>query len=213
MLEKLGKSFWWVMGIVLFEILFGLVLFTSHTVRTQTAKEGLWIRETYGDETALIIRDRADAWYDTLVVQPQLEQTLRDYFIPTEQQRLNSRGLEDLGSGLWPWINQRIIALTDMLYWLFRRINLFLMWVPACLPAFFIAIVTGWYDRKIKQTNFKYASPAMHLYAWRAVGTLLGGTALSFLLPFAVWPEVYPFVIVAVMLLVGVSMGNIVKRI
>lgn len=213
MLEKLSKSFWLVLSIVLVELLLGLVLFSSDSVREKTATEGQWIRQCYGNDTAMMIRSRADAWYETLVIEPQLEQVLRDYFIPTEQQRQASRGLENLGSGLWPWIDQRIVALTDLLYWLFRRIQLFLMWVPACMPALVIAIIVGWYERKIKQTNFQYASPVLHLYAWRAVGTLFGCTILSFLMPFAVWPEIYPLIIISVMLLMGVSMGNIVKRI
>ena len=213
MLEKLSQSFWMVLTIILLELLVGLLLFSSDSVREKTATEGQWIRECYGNDTALMIRDRADHWYEKVVLEPQLEQVLRDYFIPSEKQRQASRGLENLGSGMWPWIDERIIAFTDLLYWLFRRVHLFLMWVPACLPAFVIAVISGWYDRKIKQTNFQYASPALHLYAWRAVGTLIGMTILSFLVPVAVWPEIYPVVIISVMLLVGMSMGNIVKRI
>ena len=175
--------------------------------------EANWIESSLGKSVSDGLQAKADDWYTKLIIDNKVEQHLKYAFIPTIEQRQRSRGLENLGSGLWPYISNRIEAVMDMIYWMMRRMALMLLWLPACLPVTLCAALSGLCLRAIKKTNFDIASSVQLNYSIRGalVCTLL--FLLSFLLPVALPPQIVPVVLVVVLVLLGWSTSNIAKRI
>ena len=210
-MKSLENSFWFVCSMILVLFSLGLLFASTDFIRGNMIKESKMVYRTLGEEATREIQERADRWYIATIEKPQVEEALM-MIIPTREERERSRGLEDLGSPLWPWVADRISCLMDMIYWLYRRVALLLVWLPACLPALVLSVVHGLLERKIKQTNFGYASPIVHRYSWRICGWAIGFFLLSFLLPIAISPEFIPFMIATVMVMMGMSLGNMVKR-
>ena len=206
-------SLWFWAMLLLLELGFALTLVSPDFIREQSVKEAIAVYETMGSEAAREVESRATAWYTAVMVEPEIEKTLRDYFIPSEQARRNSRGLENLGSPLWPYVDDRITCLMDLSYWVFRRLSLLVSWLVPCSVALVASVLCGRYRRLIKQTNFNKASGTRLMYSYKAMVITLMLFVMTFIAPFAISPVIVPFIIVGLMMALGLSIGNIAKRI
>ena len=166
-----------------------------------------------GEDMGTRIRNCADKWYKTLIIDNNVESHVRHFLIPSRVERDNSRGLEDLGDSLWPQVERRIVTMMDFIYWLMRRAVLLMMWLPACLPATVCSILGGLCLREIKKTNFDIASSVVFRYAIRLSGVITGLFFLAFLAPVTMPPIVIPIILCGVLILLGLSMSNMAKRI
>lgn len=213
--SKKGWSFFtWVL-IASLEILVIMLFVSADYMRTNTEVETQRVQASLGTEAVVEIQKRADGLYQRAVIEPDLEGWLRRLYIPTEEERARSVGLQNLGDdqGVWEWAEGRIQAFLDMLYWIFKRLSLFSLWVPVWIPAFFIAIRLGWLERAIKKTNFAYTSPFLLGMAKRSMGLCFFILITIFVIPMALYPEVVPVLFGTVVLLLGFGVGNIQKRI
>lgn len=207
------KAFLVTCGIIALEAVLAIMMLSPDMIRQSAGVEARWIYATSGADTARQIKDRADSWYSDVIVENQVEQRLVRYFIPTEEERALSRGMQDMGSWLWEPTRNRISALMDLLYWVFRRFALFIMWLPICFPSLLLAGAFGLLERQIKLTNFSYASPAVLRYAWRTCAFLTMGFFVLFLLPLPVHPILVPVIVSCVMMTMGISFSNLAKKI
>lgn len=213
--SKKGWSFFtWVL-IASLEILVIMLFVSADYMRDNTKVETQRIQTSLGTEAVLEIQHRADFLYQKAVMEPDLEGWIRRLYIPTEEEKARSLGLENLGDeqGVWEWAEERIEAFLDMLYWVFKRIALFSIWVPVWIPAFFLSARLGWIERAIKKTNFAYTSPFLLGIAKRSMGFCFFVLITTFVIPIALYPEVVPALFGAVVILLGFGVGNIQKRI
>ena len=209
----MNRLTWGVVALVLVEILFIVTLLTPKYIESNCLREAQWIENSLGTGTSDDIQKRADGWYTTLIIEPKVEQRLKYAFIPTHEERMRSKGLEDLGAGLWPIIANRVEALMDMIYWMMRRLALLLEWLPSCVPAGICAALSGLCVREIKKTNFALASSVKFNYSLKGVLVGLGLFFLSFLLPVSLPPQAIPIIMLMVFVTLGWSTSNIAKRI
>ena len=190
-----------------------LFLVSSDYARESTLKEGAWISASLGDETNVEIQRRADAMYENTVLQWDLDGWFRRLFIPSESERLHSRGLENLGETAFSVAVSRWEAFLDMTYWAMRRIALFSIWLPIWLPAFVISAMGGWLERAVKRTDFGYTSPFVFSYSWRTLVCAFLALVISFLCPTPLPPSLVPALLGVIAILLGLCFGNIQKRI
>lgn len=211
----MGKdtSIWTIAGIVLCEILLVILIISPAFIQRQTMFESKMTYEMLGEEAGDNIRNRADAWYQTLIIDNHVEEAITHFFIPTEVERANSRGLEDMGSTMWPRVRERISTLMDTIYWMMRRIAMLIDWMPAFAPAFVCAAGHGLLIREIKKTNFQLTSSVVLRYSVGSTKMMITILLLSFFLPLALPPFVVPTIMAAVLFAVGMSLSNIAKRI
>lgn len=211
----LTRSFWFWMVIFLLELAVVLLFVGSDYARQSTLKEGAWINESLGEETNRVIQRRADYLYKVVVLDTHLEQRLRDAYIPTEEEKARSVGLEALGTreGVWAYVEARIEAFLDMLYWYFRRAALFSIWFPIWIPAFVVACVCGLLERAVKKTDFGYTSPVIVSYAGQGMLLAVLTMGVSFLFPMPVPPVTVPCLLAVAAVLFGLVFGNIQKRV
>lgn len=211
--ERRNYSIFGLTMVVFAELAVICFLLSSDYARHSTLVEGGWIANQLGDGTNLEIQKRADWLYESTVVQWELNAWFYQLFIPTPEERENSRGLETLGEQWFPIAEERWSAFLDMVYWGMRRIALFSIWLPIWLPAFIMSALVGWLERAIKKTGFGYTSPIVFTLSWRTLFCTFLVLVISFLCPTPIPPVVVPALLGFVAILLGFAVGNIQKRI
>ena len=190
-----------------------ILLFTSHEFAArQTAKESAMVSAMLGKSTEEAIKQDATRWYGVLIADNNVEESVVNFFVPTKDEKANSRGLEDLGKGIFAWVERRIGVFFDLVYWSFKRISLLLVWLPLLVPLLFVSVFDGICQRNIKKENFGLASPF-----WQKFGTLgsvcvIGSLFLLFCIPFAIPPLWAPVLLALISIFSGIAVGNVQKR-
>ena len=211
-MDKVEKSFWLVIFVLIFEVAFVLLFISSDWIRWGVKKENQWIEGMYGEVPAKEIKEKTKDLYKTLVVEPKLKSKIYDYFNVDEAYRIPQAGLKKIHRWSYPWLLDRIDTFMMMLWWLLRRFWLFITWLSIGLPALGIAIAHGYWERKLAQTNFTFSSPILRLASWKLTCTMVGLSIVSFILPFPLPPGLVPIIVIGVAGLLGISLGNVAKR-
>ena len=211
-MDKVEKSFWLVLFVLIFEIAFVLLFISSDWIRWGVKVENRWIESLYGKEATDAITAKTKSLYGTLVVEPKLKSKLYDYFNVKEAYRIPQAGLKKIHRWAYPWLLDRIDTFMMMLWWLLRRFWLFITWLGIGLPALGVAVAHGYWGRRLAQTNFQFSSPILRLVSWKLTCTMVGLSIVSFILPFPLPPALVPVIVIGVAGLVGISLGNVAKR-
>lgn len=199
--------------IIIIELTFIIGFTSTAHIRRTSMEEDARITEVLGTETALLVEERADGWYKSVITDNHVYDLVWHFFIPTEEEKAKSKGLERLGEEVFELTKVRIDTLFDIIYWVFRRIALFSIWFWPLVPIFGLAFVDGFFTRRIKQTNFDFSSPFIHQWSWRACGWICFGMIVLFFLPFVISPVAAPVLIGIVGVTLGLSVSNVQKRI
>lgn len=77
--------------------MFWLTMTDSEFARKNTQAEGEMLERSFGTETAMAITNQADIWYDRYIVANDLEEKTLHHFVPTQEERNASRGIETMG--------------------------------------------------------------------------------------------------------------------
>lgn len=176
-------------------------------------KEAQKIERTLGTESVEWIRDRADSWYNATMIETGIYRTLYTVMIPTKRERESSVGLEGLGGPLWPWVEGRLTALMHVVYQVYARVALFLVWAPYMLILLIPSIWDGMMSWRIKRTNFDYASPIFHRYGVRGVMLITQIMLITFFAPVALSPLFIPLAMMATSIMLGLTVANFQKRV
>lgn len=200
--------------ILLTEICLSGFILPSDFIRRNADLEWQWVNDSLGPSTNARIDRMAGAMYDAVVLGPALEEKLRAWALPTERARqskslINPQKREEI----WNYYEERINVAFDTLYWFFRRLSLFIIWLPLWLPAIVIAVRTGFLERDIKKSGFAHTSPTIQHHAFKAIGGAVFVLLASFLLPVALPPVAVPVLYGIVVLLTGIACSNMQKRI
>jgi len=207
--------FLWLVSFV-FSLLaaFSLALISPDYARHMSASEAQKIESMLGINTLLKINDIAGSMYRS---------TMDDIDIGAISKSLEQADDEQAGEetkkrffnmkGVARWIKVRTEAFLDLTYWFFRRITLFVIWMPLWIPMLFIAMMHGYWDREIKKTNFGYTSPVRNQAARRGMRFITMLVMLFFVVPVALDPIIFPFCMMGATILTGTALGNVQKRI
>lgn len=202
-----------ILWILIIEIVVGIVFLSNNWIENLSHKEEILVESTLGVNTNNYAKNKAEAWHKSAIIDSGLYAELEYMLIPTEKEARNSRGLEKMGKGWFKWWGERIDSFSSYVYQVMYRTALLSVWLPYVLILFVPAIFDGVMSRKIKSTNFDYASPVLHRYGLRGSGFLLVGLGVSMFLPFSLNPMIVPIVFMTVCVLIGLSFGNMQKRI
>ncbi|PBU82125.1 DUF4400 domain-containing protein, partial [Escherichia coli] len=133
--------------------------------------------------------------------------------IPSEEERQKSKGMQDMGKGWFVWVKGRMEAFVNVIYQFYTRLALLAAWAPYMLILFVPAVYDGMMTWRIKRTNFDYASPVLHRYSVRGTMYLMAGLFIAFFIPIALDPVVIPMTMMTCCVLVGLTFGNLQKRV
>ncbi len=158
------KSVWLLCLALMLEIIAIGVLVPGDWTGRVISKEKQMIQNQLGAQTSYWIGKTSHRWYQSWIVDTQMEQSVRDFLIPTEKQRLRSKGMENMGGFWFVWVEDRIQAFFDVLYQVFTRFALMMVWLPFALILMLPALWDGLMTWKIKKTFEPYHSPLQHDY-------------------------------------------------
>ena len=98
------KSVWLLCLALMLEIIAIGVLVPGDWTGRVISKEKQMIQNQLGAQTSYWIGQTSHGWYQSWVVDTQMEQSVRDFLIPTEEQRLRSKGMENMGGFWFVWV-------------------------------------------------------------------------------------------------------------
>lgn len=189
-----------------------LTMTDSEFARKQTQIEGEKIEKILGLETANAITKKADQWFYELIEANQIEEKTLRHFVPTDEEKARSRGMETMGDWLFPLVEDRVVGTFDMIFWIFKRIALMLIWLPLLVPLSLVSLFDGVLQRRIKLENFAMASPLIQRIG--TLGSVFASCALllCFFIPYAIDPHIAPALLGIIAMLIGMSVSNMQKR-
>ena len=182
------------------------------TVETAMKAEHRLVTSALGQTSSDYVYSHAADWYRTIAVDWEMHRMLENMFIPTDEERARSKGLEEFGNYLFKYMHERLEAFWRGLYMLFTRMWVLFLWLPFIPIVVFPAINHGWQIRNIKRTNFDYASPTKHIYAVATIKALLVILLTLIVAPVPMTPLIYPAILMICGILAAVSVANIQKR-
>lgn len=202
-----------VLWLVMIQLAVLLVLIPSDLTQRAIEKETQYVQRSLGLHSQKWINDKAANWYQTSLIDSGVYESVYNHLIPTQAQKDASRGMEKMG-GLWfDWVEGRLEAFGVIIYQFYTRLALLLMWLPYMLVLLIPALYDGAMTRKVKLTNFDYASPVVHRYSIRSVWVIATGMSVLFLAPIAIDPIYIPVALMVSCVLMGLAVGNLQKRI
>jgi hypothetical protein len=207
------KPLWLVALLLMVEVLVILLLVPGDWTNRAIDKETSLVEANLGIDTRKWIEDKADRWYQSAMIDSGFYDAMYYTLIPTEQQRANSRGMENMAPWWFRWLKDRMEAFANVVYQFFTRSALFAVWAPFMLILLAPAVHDGMMTWRIKRTNFDYASPVVHRYSIRFTGYLLMGLGIAFFAPIALNPLIIPIVMMICCVLIGLTIGNLQKRV
>ena len=208
------KKPWYIITIILFlEIIVIFLLVPGDHTERVIIEENKLIEKYLSNNSAVWVKDNAARWYQTTMIDSGVYEAMYRHLIPNDNEKANSRGMQEMGRGLFQWVIGRLEAFTNIIYQFLSRLALFILWSPYILIFFIPAIYDGLMMREIKKTNFALASPIVHRYSLRAVLFLIFLLFTIFFLPIAMNPLIIPFVMLGICIFASFTLSNFQKRI
>ena len=209
----MSKPWLLVAWIIAIELIVILLLIPGNWTDKAIKRESVLIEQSLGVDTREWVQKKAALWYRSSMIDSGFYNEMYKVFIPTEQERMKSKGMQNMGEGWFLWVEGRMEALMNVIYQFYSRLALLTAWAPYMLILFIPAVYDGMMSWKIKRTNFDYASPVLHRYSVRGTVYLLAGLFIIFFVPFAFNPIIIPIVLMACCVLIGLTFSNLQKRV
>jgi hypothetical protein len=217
MAEK-GRSHsgvWWLLLVVVIQVTTVLILIPSTWLEDVVRIEDEMLYSTLGEETAATVEQRGYRLYASLFIQTGVTSYVQSLFIPTEEERARSRGLQNLGQEGWfPWLEGRGYALQLVLIQACERFAHIYTWIPIMLMIFVPAAWDGYMNWQMKRTSMGYSSPFWHRLGMRITMLTVAGLLFATFLPFPLPPVILPVAIMIVLPILGsLVIANFPKRV
>lgn len=212
MTDILKFTFWNAIGVFLLEFLLICLLIPETFVKAQMREEVMDIADKLGIETAEHVRTTTTDIFDTMFVKTGIYTTVHRMVIPTEAERQRSVGMEDLGKGIFPIVEDRLQAMWYSVTQVILRVVHLMVWLPFLLLIIIPAILDGVYQRKIRISTFRHVSALRHRLGFQGVVVIIFALFILAMMPFAIPTLLYPAVGVAVAFLFNMSITFTQKR-
>lgn len=218
MAHRESSSVWIFTILIAVGLMLGLSIVESDYTRKTSVLEAQKIELEMGASTLRRINALAGNWYRLTVSKVAALEGDPDslYSDDPEQRAREERFTESLYGGndkLNDWLDGRRDALLDLYYWVLRRVALFVILLPTWIPLAILATFHGLQEREIKKTDFGYTSPVKNHWARRVIALCVLLILLVFFAPIALDPLIFPLIMAAVTVAIGIAVGNIQKRI
>lgn len=200
--------------LILLELTLVFLLAPPDIVRSAIIKDLQSSKSVLGQELYEKTKEQADAWYKSAIIDGGIRDAAYSFFLPSEEERARSKGLENLDRGWWDrYIGSRVETLFYMIYLIVYRVFSLMQWMPLAAVLLTPAMLDGYYIWRKKKTNFDYSSPIVQTYALRIVSLITVGFVVIIFLPVSINQIIIPAGATLLVLLVGVVIAHMPKRI
>lgn len=211
--DPLAKRVLTAVLILLMELIVIAGMIPREWTSAQIDKEIRWVGEIMGDDKAQHIQSQAHTWFQRAFVETGAYEGSFYFFIPTEEQRRRSKGMEDFGQdSLFPFVEKVLISIWTGVLQSTLRLAHYLVWWPFFLLAVLPAIGDAIMQRRIKQASFAHASPIRYRYAINTFALVTFMFFFSLLLPIAIPPAAVPVGFILAAIAVSFIIGNMQKK-
>lgn len=207
------QPLWLALWIIAIEAIVVMILVPGDWTVRVIKEESQLLEKRLGAEENYRVHARAQVWFNSQVIDSGLYQACLEYFVPNEEQRSRSTGMEEMGADWFVWIEGRLKAIANVYYHILSRFSLFLTWGPYFLVLLVPAVFDGITTWRIKRTNFDYASPFIHRMSTMGLGYVAIGLIALFLAPIVIEPNIIPAAIGITCVMCGLMLGNAQKRV
>lgn len=204
----------WLILLILAAELLIIVMFIPNNWHNEIGK-AQWQSDYlfYGEEAMVVANRLASQYYTELILESQLKFELIHFLIPTELEKLNSRGMSNLGNVWFEWLQSRLEAGFSAVENLFHRIVLLTYWWALLGLILVSVLLDGYLKLKIRQSDFSYSSPTVHRYAFKTACCLFFISLLCLILPIVIAPWFIPLLNIVACMLIGSVIANRQKQI
>ncbi len=191
--DPIAKRIFVAIAILLMELIVVAGMIPRSWTSAQIEKEIRSISDMMGEEKATEVQTKAHTWFNQAFVDTGAYEGSFYFFIPTEEQRRRSKGMEDMGQdNLFPFVEKTLISIWTGVLQSTLRLAHYMMWWPFFLLALIPAVGDAILQRRIKQASFAHASPVRYRFAINAFGAVVFLFFFSLLMPIAVPPVAVP---------------------
>lgn len=211
--EKMPKSFWAILVFVCIEILLIVIIVPNNFIDDAILKEQDWGEVLMGKNEHDLLIKRTDDLYTSIHLDSGFNQWVGKLFVPTDEERAKSKGWEGLGRLWFNFIENRGEALTKVLYHVYYRFLLLVIWLPYMLVILAPSVLGGYMTWNIKRYTFQHSSPFLNTYSSKIISFIFASLLVSFIAPIPIPPMVIPVVIIVLMpIACSLLIGNLPKR-
>ena len=170
------------------------------------------VRDSMGNEEAVSVKNKADSWFNSLMIKSGFISTVNTFLLPQEDSVDTIDADEGANKAWFGFIEKRIEAIQRVVYHVMIRFSLLLTWLPFLVLTIVPSLYDGYNLRKAKQVTFDYTSPVVHRYSLYAAFGVTIMLLFIFLLPVAFNPIIIPAAVILTAMLLGMVAGNVQKR-
>lgn len=209
-MEKQGWKLFFI--VLLLHVIAYAVLVQESWLQSTLTREQASHYAFLGEDQARYAETRASNTFNRWFVNSGVMSHSFQALVPTPEQRANSKGIENLGSQIFPWMEKRIRAWWTLVYQVLLRFSNAMLWWPffvlAAVPFFIDALVV----RRVKATTFGLTSPHLQGIAARSIPIILLGYFLVMFAPVFIHPAWVPAVIFVTSAALWMGVSQFVKR-
>lgn len=209
----MNKPWYLVAWLLAIELVIVLLFIPGDFTDKAIKQESLLVEKHLGVETRKWVKRKADAWYESSMIDSGFYVGMHRVFIPTQAEREKSIGMEGFGGWWFDYMDGRIKAFSKVVSQFYLRIAQFALWMPYMLILLLPSLFDGLMTWRIKRTNYDYASPIIHRYSSRIIVIIIFGAIILSFVPIAVSPMVMPILMMLWSVSAGLMVGNFQKRV
>lgn len=200
--------------LLVFEVIMILLVVPTDWMEDVIRKEQLMGRAFLGETAQLELTAKAESMFNKTLIDTGAYQAIHEFFIPTEEQRAASKGMENMGRDhVFPYAESRVQAFAMIVFQVMIRIAEILLWLPYLLILAIPAIFDGYNQWHINRSSYNYSSPLMHRYGMRGMGLVLMASLMVSIIPLPIPPIVVPVAGFCMIAFLGLTIKHVQKRI
>lgn len=208
------KPLYWIFILLMFEIVVIILVVPNDWVETMIKKETEMTMTFLGSGTGNQLDASAKEYFGRLMIDTGAYRAIHDFFVPTEQERLASKGMENLGQNhIFPYVKSRIQTFGLLVYMVIKRLLSIIIWLPYLAILAIPAIYDGYNQWHINRSSYSYSSPLMHRYGVRGIVAILVLALMFSIIPLPIPPIVVPVAGFCLIAFLGITIKHLQKRI
>ena len=198
---------YWIMVLVLVELVFIVIFMPSNWVYTVNSKEVGMLDSLFNVTSMSRVNERTNRWYRNGIIDTGVDGAMWAFVEPAEGAR------EVVEHQAWnTYMEDRVRTIENFIYTVVRRLVVTASWLPFIALVGVPALIDGYLTWRIKRYGFAYTSPTIHRYAWRLKGVIVLGVLFLIVIPIPIAPQIIPSALALGAAGLALSISNMPKR-
>lgn len=202
-----------VLAIVFFFYVVGAMLLVPESwLLGNMTKERDAAYRVLGEPQAQFAEARAQTYFQHAFVDSGVMRQSFATLLPSDEQIAQAKGFERKVNEIFPIVKSRLQACWTMVYQLFLRVSISLVWWPLAILLSIPVLVDAIVIRKVKATTFGLTSPQLQMIALRLILIVMIAYVVLLFAPITIHPLWVPAMLAITCASTWMGMTQFVKR-